>query len=403
MKTFNEVERELSKLVRPSGMSGGYTLDNMMAIMEYLGNPQNSFRTVHIAGTSGKTSTAYYTADLLSRSGLKVGLTTSPHVDQINERTQINMQRLPEAEYCQEFSKFFALVRASSVALSYYEIMIAFAFWLFAKKGCDVAVVEVGLGGLLDATNVFNRTDNICVITDIGLDHVEVLGGTIPEIAAQKAGIIKPGNTVFMNQQAGEVVQVVAGMARSADASLHVLAELLDVELPPFQQRNFSLACKVAQCVVGDDLDVSHQITVPGRMEILEVADKTVVLDGSHNAQKLAALADGVEAYFGNRSRVVLLAIGSNKHSGLEDALREIKRISDSIVITTFSKGQDEVRTAIDPTEIADTCEGLGFNTIAIVDDSAQAYQQCLGRDFEVLIVTGSYFLVQELRPIVLA
>ncbi|MCA9326649.1 hypothetical protein KC976_03555, partial [Candidatus Saccharibacteria bacterium] len=170
-----------------------YTLDNMCALMDHIGSPQEKIRVVHVAGTSGKTSTSYYAAALLRAAGLQVGLSVSPHVDQINERLQINGQPLSEAEFCQVLTEFLNAIKDAPVKPSYFELLTAMAFWEYARRGVDAAVMEVGLGGLLDATNVISRRDKICLITDIGLDHTEILGDTLVEIAQQKAGIIQPG------------------------------------------------------------------------------------------------------------------------------------------------------------------------------------------------------------------
>jgi dihydrofolate synthase/folylpolyglutamate synthase len=143
-------------------------LDPVRKLLRAAGNPQNTLRVVHVAGTSGKTSTAYYVAALLKAAGKKVGLAVSPHVDNLNERVQLDLSPLPEAEFCAELGKYLELVKQTGVVLNHFELLYAFAYLQFARLGVDYAVVEVGVGGLLDATNTVDRDDKVCVITDIG-------------------------------------------------------------------------------------------------------------------------------------------------------------------------------------------------------------------------------------------
>ena len=158
-----------------------YKLDAMQAFMEYLGNPQDKVQVIHVAGTSGKTSTCYYIAALLHGAGYKVGHTVSPHVDEINERVQINLEPLPETQFCEALSEFSDLVAGFDQQLSYFEVMVALAYWYFAKVGVDYAVIEVGLGGRIDGTNVVTRGDKISVITNIGFDHTKIFASGRPQ------------------------------------------------------------------------------------------------------------------------------------------------------------------------------------------------------------------------------
>ncbi len=170
------------------------TLDRIVPLMKLLGDPQDKLKIIHLAGTSGKTSTAYYMSALLQATGKKVGLTVSPHIDTIAERVQIDGLPLPETEFCRELGIFLDIVEFAEAPPSYFELLYAFALWVFERQQVDYAVVETGMGGLYDATNVASRPDKVCVITDIGFDHTHILGKTLPEIAAQKVGIVHDHN-----------------------------------------------------------------------------------------------------------------------------------------------------------------------------------------------------------------
>jgi dihydrofolate synthase/folylpolyglutamate synthase len=169
IETFSEASKLLAKFIPPDRPTS-YTLDRMEQLMDYLGNPQNRLSVIHIAGTSGKTSTSYYIAALLHATGKTVGLSVSPHIDTIAERAQIDLRPLEESDYCEQLGIFLELIEKSGIQPSYFEVLVAFMYWLFDRRGVDYAVVEVGLGGLLDGTNVVDRSDKVCVITDIGFD-----------------------------------------------------------------------------------------------------------------------------------------------------------------------------------------------------------------------------------------
>jgi dihydrofolate synthase/folylpolyglutamate synthase len=235
-KISNLYEAELAlKPFWPSNLHGkrsAYTTEHMERFMEFVHDPQNKSQVIHIAGTSGKTSTAYFVASLLKQAGKKVGLMTSPHIEGLNERVQIDLVPIPEEEFCIELTHYLELVGQSGIVLTYTEIMYGFAFWEFARHSVDYIVVEVGMGGLLDATNVIDRNDKISVITDIGLDHTNVLGDTIQQIAAHKAGIIRLGNTIFMHRQPEEVLDVIRLTAKQRQADLHIVEQ--EGETPDF-------------------------------------------------------------------------------------------------------------------------------------------------------------------------
>jgi len=242
--SVTEVEKALEPYVAAAGNATGrdLTTDRTLRLAEHVGNPQDSLKVIHVAGTSGKTSTCYYITDLLVRSGMKVGLTVSPHMDSIAERAQVNGKSLPDDVFCDYFSEFMNLIESAPEMPTYFELMMVFAYWVFQKEKVDYAVVETGLGGLHDSSNIASRPDKLCVLTDIGLDHMHVLGRTIKEIAMQKVGIVKPSNTVVMHTQSNEVMNVVQDYvaSRRGDLDFSVVDENL-----LFQQRNWRLAFSV--------------------------------------------------------------------------------------------------------------------------------------------------------------
>jgi len=416
--------RQISSFAEAKQILGGYvtapstyTLDTMRALMEHLDNPQNNLKIIHIAGTSGKTSTSYFAASLLHTAGYKVGLTTSPHIDEINERVQVDLVPLPENEYCELLGEFLDLVDASTLHPSYFELLVAFAYWVFDKKQVDYAVIEVGLGGLLDGTNVIDRTDKVCVITDIGLDHTNVLGSTIREIAAQKAGIITLQNFVFMQRQSDEVIQTITEAIDRNKATLNVIGgnfpdtiDVLYATFPPFQKRNFTLAYAATSYVLGRDghepltsaqLHQALEVYIPARMEVVEYRGKTLIMDGSHNEQKIGALVGGMKGRFGNDHVAMLVSFGTLKQLSVLASLRLLRTLGDNLIITKYLEGQDEKREALDPTIIAKLANDAGFTTISVEADPMKAFELLAQSEVPVHLVTGSFYLLNHYRSLI--
>jgi dihydrofolate synthase/folylpolyglutamate synthase len=385
-----------------------YTTEHIERFMDFLGNPQDKPKAIHIAGTSGKTSTAYYTAALLKQAGKKVGLLTSPHIEGINERVQIDLVPLAEAVFCSELTAFMKLVEQSGIQLTYAEILYGFGYWEFARQHVDYIVIEVGLGGLLDATNVITRKDKIAVITDIGLDHVHVLGGSIPAITEQKAGIIRLHNTVFCHRQAEEVMRVVEGRCRQKQADLHIISQDARTpgHLPLFQQRNFSLALEVANFVLersgGQALSdaqilVASEVHIPARMEIFHRGNKTIILDSAHNAQKLRALGESLRQKFGDQDVAALVAFVSTRGRDIRELVGELEPCLSHMIVTEIPAGSGK-HTSRSPNEVMDAVQAVSTESIP---DFEAALRGLLERPEQILLVTGSIYLLEYIRPLV--
>lgn len=296
------------------------SLDRMYPMLEALGNPHEKLKIVHIAGTSGKTSTAYFIASILHSSGAKVGLTVSPHVDSITERIQIDSKPISEEQFCNYLSTFLEAISKIDQKPSYFEILIAFVYWVFYQEKVDYAVIETGMGGLLDSTNVASRPDKVCVITDIGFDHMQILGDTITKIAFQKAGIIHENNKVFMYEQSDEVMNQIEKVASTKKANLQTVSERSMEQLPNtvnaplFQKRNWNLANEVCLYISKrDGFSLSDaqsvlEITVPGRMDTKTLQDGSMlIMDGAHNGQKVETFVESFKDKYPTNKTTILL------------------------------------------------------------------------------------------------
>lgn len=411
LKNFNDVNNALLHYM-PSSVESSYTLDRMTELMVRLGNPQNKIKIVHVAGTSGKTSTCYYIASLLVTAGLKVGLSVSPHIDEVNERVQVDMQPLPEIIFASELSDFIDIVSKTDVKPTYFELLVGFAYWYFAKIKVDYAVMEVGLGGLLDGTNIVNSPDKVCVITDIGLDHTRILGKTIPKIAAQKAGIIQMHNPVFMYAQDNQVMDVVKARCKQLHAQLYEVEQKIDIkDSTSVQKRNFNLAYSVYDLLQSrDELPkLTHEqllnaakITIPARMEIVHNNDQTIVIDGSHNFQKVEALATSLKELFTGSKIAGLVSFVSHKEPYASEALEILLPHLDSLILTTFDSSQDSRHKSMGPSLLARVCEQQGFRNYQIITDPKKAYLSLVSSGADVLLITGSFYLLNHIRPLIL-
>ncbi len=417
IENFHQASEALNGFIHPPTTKRRYNLARMRALMAYLGNPQNKLRIIHVAGTSGKTSTAYYIAALLQAAGYTAGLTVSPHIDEVNERAQINLVGLPEPEYCRELSHFLELIDSSHTDPSYFEVLVAFAYWLFHARHVEYAVVEVGLGGLLDGTNVIDRSDKLCVITDIGLDHTEILGHTLGEIAFQKAGIIGMNNATFMHRQGTMVMEVIQQVCEKNKAPLYIIEQTgestnkLFQSLPLFQQRNLTLAIEATNYLLQRDastsLTASHIRTaahtlIPARMETVIFRGKTLILDGSHNEQKIQALVRSMQARFPTEKIALLVSFGTTKYPDVGRSLKWLRNLSSTLILTRFdNEGGDHYHSSIDPYELEKIAKRLKFKTVIVESSPGTALSILYKRPETIGLITGSFYLLNDIRALV--
>lgn len=410
IETFDDIEQELARYVPLTRQITGrqITLERMAPLMSALGNPQKKLKIVHIAGTSGKTSTAYYIASLLSEAGQITGLTISPHIDSVAERIQINLQPLSEKDFSSALTEVLHIVHEAKLEPTYFELLIGLAYWYFAKAGVDYAVIETGMGGLHDGTNIADNPDKICVITDIGLDHMHVLGQTVSEIAAQKAGIIHFNNPVVMHQQAFEVMKVIKEWAEAHQAIINVIQTSaqspgLDT-LPEFQQRNWMLAHETYQMLRHRDglpdldtenLSKSMSIRIPGRMDEVRIGNKTIIMDGAHNEQKTEALVHSFKRRYPGAKIPILLSLKEGKEAAA--VLPIVKGITSKLIVTEFESSQDLPAESIDAHVLVKIAERIGI-PVLIEPDPEKAFELWLSKIEDVGLITGSFYLIGQLR-----
>lgn len=376
-------------------------------ILEILDNSQNQIPAIHIAGTSGKGSTAYYATSLLNRAGYTTGTLVSPHIASVAERSLINGQPLPEQEYLHYFQEFTSFYAAHNLDVSYFEFLTIFSFWLFKKIDVNYIIIEVGIGGRLDMTNVISRSPTVRVITDIGLDHTELLGNTLTEIAQEKAGIIHQNDLVVMNRQASEIETVIRQHAESQHSQLSiaspVASDFLKI-LPDFQQRNWALAYRAVEKRLALDkkpplpkevLEKSVHIAIPGRLEKRNVDGVNIIFDVAHNPQKIRALVDSLRKLYPDKKPIFVVAFGQNKHSSMAESLAIIDNLAQLAYATTFSANYGKNHRNMPPEIIRHVMKSaveVEYNT-----DKALAKAIKKARQLDTyVVVAGSFYLVSE-------
>lgn len=410
IKSLVQAENYLTKFVGNAAKYTGkdVTVSRMWSLLDLAGNPQDKLRVIHLAGTSGKTSTAYFMAALLRASGCAVGLTVSPHVSKITERIQINGSPIDDEVFCSLLDRFISMVGPQEDA-SYFEYMIAYILWSFVELGVDYAVVETGLGGLHDSTNVLRRRDKVCIITDIGLDHQNILGDTIAEIAVQKAGIIHSDNQTFMYKQSDEVDRVFAGACEKVGAKLNFVQDvpLAGSWLPDFQKRNWQLAKATYDYIATRDdladIDASglsaSQVQVPGRMQEVKAGGKTFVLDGAHNQQKMSVFVRSFLKKYPSKKVPVLIAMKQGKE--YREVINELTKIASEFICVGFNAEQDMPIRSVPASELAAVCRSLGLQ-VEEADTILAAVRTLATKDSEIYLVTGSFYFLSQAKDSIL-
>lgn len=272
-------------------------LSNIILLSDYLGNPEKKIKTIHVGGTNGKGSTSHMIASVLQEAGYKVGLYTSPHLKNFTERIRINGKEISEDIVVRFIKKHKSFFEAHK--LSFFEMTVGLAFDFFVEEKVDIAIIEVGLGGRLDATNII--TPEVAVITNIGLDHVQILGNTLEKIAGEKAGIIKEGVPVVIGEKQEQIQTVFTNKAKELNTEITFASDEIKLShqtdlLGDYQQKNIQTAVVAIQklknyTITSEQmksglLNVVKNTNLKGRWQILQEKPK-VICDTAHNKEGL--------------------------------------------------------------------------------------------------------------------
>jgi dihydrofolate synthase / folylpolyglutamate synthase len=372
-----------------------FGLERMRRLLTVLGSPQERFAAVHVVGTNGKSSTVRMTAALLEAHGVRTGSYLSPHLVRFAERIRIGDEDVTDAEFGAAVERAVAAAAKVDRTLSggervtQFELLTAAALDELARREVEVAVVEAGLGGRWDATNVLGAS--VCVLTNVGLEHTRWLGPTIPDIAREKLAVVGAGATLVL----GDVDDDVLALAQETGARF-VRAEPLDVPLRGYQRTNFEVAVAAATAQHGplqaaQVAEVAARVRVPGRLQVVSEEPLTI-LDGAHNPSGMAALAAVLPDVVGDRGLVAVVSVLDDK-----DAAGMLRALIGKCRAMVFTASRNP--RALPPATLASLAEQLGGPSTEVVRDPRAAVrraQELAGPDGAVL-ATGSIYLVADL------
>ena len=424
--------QEAIKYITEVGNFGSnYGLERTYKLLEFLDNPHGKLKIIHVAGTNGKGSTTAMITSMLKEAGYKVGMYTSPFLEEFEERIQINGNNIPKEKLAQLMTKIkYAVDKVIEEGYNHpteFEIITALMFLYFATEEVDFAVVEVGLGGRLDSTNVI--TPILSVITSISFDHTNLLGNTLEEIAAEKAGIIKSGipTVIYPQEEVAEIV--ISSKCQELDSKLYKInkedAKLIniikedkiyqqvkvklddeyDVKLPllgEHQILNLAVALKALEVIKDKAPKLNRESIVKslatvrwnGRLEIMSNSPY-VVIDGAHNIQGITQLDKNIKKYFEYKDMYLILGILADKD--VEDMVK---------VITPKAK---KVFTVTPNSMRAETAEEL-LEEVKKYNESCEAYNDYknafedalkLCKKDDLLLISGSLYMIGEMRGII--
>lgn len=403
-------------------------LERITTLCEALGNPQKKFKSIHIAGTNGKGSSSHYLAAILQAEGYRVGLTTSPHLKSFTERIKINGQNIAEADLANFVSQNKTLIEQNQA--SFFEVIIAMAFWYFAEKKIDIAIIETGLGGRLDATSIIEPL--ACLITNIGYDHQPFLGNTLEQIAAEKAGIIKPQTPVIIGEKHPETEQVFLKKAQEKNAPIYFAQdywqilekgqekEFLNLQIQHksskeilalksalqgnYQEKNILGVLQTLQVLNKKDLlyssfnswqkgfrEVIKTTGLKGRWQVLQNAP-LVIADTAHNLNGIAEVVAQIRSIDYQKLHLVL---GFMKDKDVEKVLQLYPKEAQFY----FCKPNLERALALE--SLATIAEKLGLSFELIEDTNvALAQAKRLASPQDLILVGGSTFVVAEVAEL---
>ena len=362
-------------------------LERIKALAEKLGQPQNFYETVHVTGTNGKGSVCAMLAEILKADGKNVGLFTSPHLESYCERISVNGENISEKDFAAQIE----IVKNCNVDATHFEVLTAAAFNYFKMKKVDIAVIEVGLGGTLDSTNII--TPKISVITNVALDHQNILGN-LENIARNKAGIIKP-NVPAVTGATGIPLEIIREVAKKNNAPLYEVTKPADVKLNlrgEYQKFNAAIAIKTAKVLGIDDEKIFtalERVTWAGRFEFVDTKFGKVIIDGAHNPDGAAALRQSLDKYFPTEKRVWIFGALADKN--FDEMIKILFRADDFVIVTP----PNSERAA----QVEILCDALTANGIENIPikNLDKAVEKFLHFD-RIKIIAGSLYLIGDAR-----
>jgi dihydrofolate synthase / folylpolyglutamate synthase len=425
-QTLDYLYSQLPMFTRIGAAAYKADLSNTIALCNHLDNPEKKFKSIHIAGTNGKGSSSHMMASILQEAGYKVGLYTSPHIKDFRERICIKGQKIDE-QFVVDFTKKITS-QITSIQPSFFELTVAMAFDYFAMQQVDVAVIEVGLGGLLDSTNII--TPELCIITNIGFDHMNLLGNTLPEIALQKAGIIKPNIPVVISETQQETERVFTNKALEKNAPIVFADKVMEAMTVPsnsIETQQIKIVNIAKMTIENFELDLLGKYQLKNckgvllGIQILQHHDwhisKENIKNGLRNCKKNTGMMGRFDVLHTNP---MLIADVAHNAEGIGLVLQQIKQIAHQQlhIITGFAADKDvqkvlqlfpkeasyyftqaNIPRAMDRNVLKENAKqfGLDGNVYNDVNGALQAALKSADAN-DVILICGSFFILAELE-----
>ena len=425
LSSLNDFER--LRIVRYNTQT--FDLDRMRTLLKRLGSPHDQFKCVHVAGTKGKGSTCAMIASMLQACGYKVGLYTSPHLTDVRERIQINGEMIPQTDFARLVKLAEPIIERMKPRPTYFDVLTAIAFKYFAEQRVDIAIIETGLGGRLDSTNVVKP--EVTAITSISKDHMAQLGNTVSKIAEEKAGIFKAGVPAISVQQDPEADAVLKRVAERAGTTLDITGQTIEFSYRfessrmqgphnrvclttsiskfehlavPLLGEHQAINCGLALSVIdrlktrgfaindSKAMEGLAKTTVPGRMEMLSQMPR-VVADGAHNAASLDAMLRAIGQHIPYDSMVIIFGCCADKD--VPGMLERIAAGADKVIFTRV----DNIRSA-DPAELAARYVeqyGKMAQVAPTLEEALGIANRAVTKE-DLICITGSFYLVGEAK-----
>ena len=398
-ETVNWLFNQLPVYQRDGFLKYKLDLSTISSVCNSLENPQKNFKSIHVAGTNGKGSTSHMLASIFIESGYKVGLYTSPHLSDFRERIRINGKMIPQPNVVYFVEK--NLVYFQENKISFFEMTVAMAFDYFSNEKVDIAIIETGLGGRLDATNIIDPI--LSVITNIGLDHQVFLGESIREIAKEKAGIIKRGKPVVISEYQPLIHDIFFDRSKELESDLYlakdsVLKDYSSDLKGSFQKKNIQGVVKsisvLKEYEISDNniekglLNVVKNTGLRGRWEIINHNPKTII-DVGHNSEAFQLNIEEIKKTSFNKLRIVIGFVEGKDYKKILNLFPKD---------TFFYLCQPKIKRALSVKEIFSYCENNGLKSKSFMSVKS-AYENCKNESNEndLIFICGSNFVISEL------
>ncbi|HAS79725.1 MAG TPA: bifunctional folylpolyglutamate synthase/dihydrofolate synthase [Fusobacteriaceae bacterium] len=402
------IDKTLEELYSLTNMGIKLGLDNIKNILKIMGNPQDNYKILHIAGTNGKGSTASILEGSLLEAGYKVGKYTSPHIEKFNERIVVNKKQISDEKICFYYKKIRNLIEVNNLHPTFFEITTAMMFDYFKDCNCEYVVLETGLGGRFDATNICHP--EVSIITNISMDHVNILGDNLTDIAREKCGIIKDSPVVIADSKP----ELIAAVEEKTKDYVDVIKKYNNVKFEltkdfktiiyidnikfnlslygKYQVNNFLGAYEALKKIGISDKHIQDSVSNiywPGRFEIYSKEDPLIILDGAHNVDAASKLKENILSKYKKDQVITLVSILKDKDR--YGILKEISNFSNNIIFTSledYHRGStgDKLIDLVDNFEI----QRVEDNIIKAFDIAKKTEK--------IIVVCGSFYLLSKFK-----